>query len=195
MRNPSLSQTTASIGGMMKAGEYVGADRRTYRWAHSPIMGWILRDEGGCVTGAKPLDWPAAKAALDALIESEQEQWVELSSATRISQDGRRAQQKSLDTAQWVDMADEYARVHYSVCSYRKGREVALQECSDHYIGKSSDLYEDGYRKGREVAESEHEALRKQVRALVEAANDVCACVPRKFQRLESLLSELSVQL
>jgi len=59
----------------MNPGEYVGEDGRTYQWER-------LGEHWTIAGGLRINDWPKAKAALDALIESEQEEWVEIQPAT-----------------------------------------------------------------------------------------------------------------
>lgn len=112
-------------------GEYTGADGRTYQikgievktdpYPMNPYQGFTGR---GTLYPGHP-DWPAAKAALDALIEVEQE-WVELPqvasewSPRRVS--GDRGQR--LVNGEWVDL-DETDPV---LVGYRKGREAALEQ-------------------------------------------------------------------
>ena len=119
----------------MNPGEYIGKDGRTYRWLYSDVMGWIVCDERGCVTGMKREDVTDAKAALDALLEAESEEWVEIAGGFyRISLDGKRVQQQYNHVARgrgYDDLAEEEASRIPQVQSYRKGREVAEAEQAD----------------------------------------------------------------
>jgi hypothetical protein len=111
----------------MKPGQYMGDDARTYRWTVG---------EGGyghwrydCGWRVHPVvDWPAAKAALDALIESESEQWVYLESdgepVIRISATGERVQQQD-HAGKWTDYSAWWIKE-----AYRKGRELERAKCA-----------------------------------------------------------------
>lgn len=157
---------------MKQAGQYTGADGREYRWSMDIGEYWLeVHDPGWgtpgddflhqrCIAAA---DWPAAKAALDELIESEAGEWVEVEPYLRISPDGTRVQWNRPYHG-WIDFCGADTK---SVQAYRKGREVAQQECSEHYLSKSCDLYQAGYRKGREVKAAESKEL---VDAVLEAA-------------------------
>ena len=71
-----------------------------------------------------PADWPAAKAALDALIKAESAEWVEIDAHHRIRRDG--SEQEVIPEAEgkpWVELLWGQA--------YRKGREVAEAEQAD----------------------------------------------------------------
>jgi hypothetical protein len=109
----------------MNKGEYIGKDGRTYRWIFSSIMGWVVRDEGLTVTGVKPGDWPAAKSALDELIEEEAEEWVEIDGFHRCDITGKHQQVRSCTRDGWseVCMGEDYDVFN----GYRKGRAVALE--------------------------------------------------------------------
>jgi len=138
----------------MNPGEYIGKDGRLYCWE------WL--DDGDGTPGyhlagydrrrmntdrfypahIPPADWPAAKAALDALIEAESEGWVEwiwAGGMCRASADGSRVQMWDYCLEKWVDATES-----------RTGA---------------------AYRKGRGVAEAEQAELRDAVRELVEAVN------------------------
>jgi len=77
-----------------------------------------------------PADWPAAKAALDALVEAEEGEWVLLPAPNReepyirISKDGQRVQERTQE-GRWNDYDAWWIKA-----AYRKGREVAQQESS-----------------------------------------------------------------
>jgi len=142
----------------VKAGEYIGNDERTYRWVHEHLSD---DSASGYDHQAKfdewetewidPEDWPAAKAALDALIaEQDAEQWVE-----------------------WFTDYWYRAKSDASQVQFRASREERWTDCRD---GET-----EAYRKGREVAQAEHEALREQVRALVEAVLDAKGMVVNEF--------------
>lgn len=124
-------------------GTYTGADGREYRWVspqnngqYRPVLTTTLGYECGIVY-LSAADWPAAKAALDALVEAEQEEWVEIGEPQglcegqrRIRRDGSQPQTKAkpyYGEQKWVDLATSA----YWVDAYRKGREVALEEASD----------------------------------------------------------------
>ena len=131
----------------MKPWEYIGKDGRTYRWSYDGVRAVIVRDDDQCGWfGISLYDWPAAKAAMDALIEAEQdaEQWVYLESRRdgmhyRIRSDGTDPQW--WDDEEWND---ERVDADWVEC-YCKGREVALAEDAE---------------------------LREQVKALVDAVLD-----------------------
>jgi hypothetical protein len=113
----------------MNPGEYIGKDGGEYRWLYSDVMGWIVRDERGCVTGMKREDVTDAKAALDALIEAESVEWVEWTWAGgmyRASADGSRVQMWDYCLEKWVDATESRTGA-----AYRKGREVAQAEQAD----------------------------------------------------------------
>ena len=117
----------------MKPGEYIGKDGRTYQWSYDGVRAVIVRDDDQCGWfGISLYDWPAAKAALDALIEAEQgaEQWVGLpielfGPEVRVSLNGERWQFRNLSEAKWTDGSGIAPK---GVIAYRKGREVALAE-------------------------------------------------------------------
>ena len=121
-------------------GTYTGADGREYRWVKD---GWgnyrMTRWDNGreyAWDTIAPADWPAAKAALDALVEAEEEEWVEIGEPQglregqrRIRRDGSQPQTKSkpyYGEEKWVDLTTSA----YWVDAYRKGRQVALEESS-----------------------------------------------------------------
>ena len=114
----------------MNPGEYIGKDGGEYRWLYSDVMGWIVRDERGCVTGMKREDVGDAKAALDALVEAESEEWVEIDDHARIKRDGTAAQWRHGNGygQNWHPLSSDDKRWPQA---YRKGREVALEEGSD----------------------------------------------------------------
>ena len=129
-------------------GEYIGKDGRTYRWLYSDVMGWIVRDERGCVTGMKREDVTDAKAALDALIDAESMGWVAIDDNARIQADG----------------SDPQVRHEGGICCWR-----GLTNPIDKRWPKA-------YRKGREVAQAEQADLRDDVRELVEAVTVASRC-------------------
>ena len=145
----------------MVLGEYTGKNGRKYKWEKgSSRSGWFVTEKEP-VTGiwicsfSQPSteDWPAAKAALDALIEAESEGWVEIDDNARIQRDG----------------SDPQVRHEDGVCVWR-----ALT------IDKR---WPKAYRKGREVAEAEQAEMRGAVWELVEAverASDLlCSIIAR----------------
>jgi len=84
----------------MNPGEYVGEDGRTYRWEKQAGC-YFHRCLTDAWRGAPIFDWPKAKAALDALIESEQEEWVELDDYRRIRPDGTEPQHRTYADRDW----------------------------------------------------------------------------------------------
>jgi hypothetical protein len=70
----------------MKAGEYIGKDGRAYRWVKMKDDTYVHEMHGGSYNSrteppadaVRIADWPAARAALDALIEKEAGEWVVL---------------------------------------------------------------------------------------------------------------------
>ena len=117
----------------MNPGEYIGKDGRTYRWVHE-----YLSDDSGSgydhqvftchweTEWIAPEDWPAAKAALDALIEAEKEaeEWVEINPHWRVNREGRWQYRQCEGLTSWFDKDPAYPTDE----AYRKGREVALAE-------------------------------------------------------------------
>lgn len=80
---------------MSEPGEYTGADGKLYAWDKSVAGGYLpVFAEGGEFAEIAPADWPAAKAALDALIEAEEGEWVEIDKYRRVSPDGAKAQHR-----------------------------------------------------------------------------------------------------
>jgi hypothetical protein len=118
----------------VKPGEYQGQDGRTYRWRKGTH--WYFLDEiDGEVAcnGIAQADWPASRAALDALIESEQVEWVEITeegiidvseanAEHRIRRDGSHPQVKRIHQWNYVGESEWWAQ------TYRKGRSVALEQ-------------------------------------------------------------------
>jgi len=119
---------------MNRPGEYIGKDGLTHRWYEMPFSHtcehqileeahdiWVAR-------GIHPDDWPAAKAALDALIESEEE-WVCVSMNSQVDwrfrRDGSRAEYRQGDSGWTYEPDSSGERI------YRKGREVALQDVQE----------------------------------------------------------------
>ena len=127
----------------MNPGEYIGKDGGEYRWLYSDVMGWIVRDERGCVTGMKREDVTDAKAALDALLEAESEGWVEIDDNARIQRDG----------------SDPQVRHEGGVCVWR--------------VLTIDKRWPKAYRKGREVAQAEQADFRDAVRELVDNVRDL----------------------
>jgi hypothetical protein len=125
----------------MSPGEYVGKDGRTYWWEITNGQYAHTFYGGGWRTIA-PEDWPAAKAALDALIAEGDAEWVELPTP---------------------DCAEPYIRISLN------GQRVQQRTTEDRWIEYDAWWIKAAYRKGREVTQAEHEALREQVRALCEA--------------------------
>ena len=111
-------------GANMNPGEYIGKDGGEYRWLYSDVMGWIVRDERGCVTGMKREDVTDAKAALDALLEAESEEWVEITTWERIRRDGTQPEWRYNEKTQWVTES----KPRPGHVGFRKGREVAQAE-------------------------------------------------------------------
>ncbi len=63
----------------MNPGEYIGKDGRTYRWGKNAAGRlwtevWDKSFPRWITASMDPPDWPAAKAALDALIESQKDE-------------------------------------------------------------------------------------------------------------------------
>lgn len=125
---------------MTQPGTYTGADGREYRVEHQTEAIIVQTDPYPMnafvgITGRSTLfpkhpDFPAAKAALDALVEQEREEWVEFSDDStgetiecRIRKDGSDPQVMGA-RGTWV-----YVDVHWMfVEAYRTGRSVALSE-------------------------------------------------------------------
>lgn len=117
----------------MSAGEYVGQDGRTYRtvrgglWCGKPVVEYQCSDTfGGWVEMPGPLeaDWPAAKAALDALIEADAGEWIHFGGWTnyRCRPNGDEPQYDDGGEWQPVDDDGQWPTI------YRKGRAVALEQ-------------------------------------------------------------------
>lgn len=152
----------------MNAGEYVGKDGRTYRWVspqndgkYRPVLTTTIGYECGMVyLGAE--DWPAAKAALDALIEQEAGEWVELETMDDAAVTHRfRIQLDGTNPQYWA--GNRWWGEHNSmpwILAYRKGHEVALEE--------SAEAYNQVCAVGAE-ARTKYLALRDAARELVEA--------------------------
>jgi hypothetical protein len=100
----------------MKPGEYIGQDGRTYRW-DKWNGAYQLYNESHGIAMLHPADWPAAKAALDALIEDEAGEWVELfphdrsHPYIRISTDGGRVEE--MVAGEWVAYDAWWIRAAY----------------------------------------------------------------------------------
>ncbi len=116
----------------MGPGCYKGQDGRTYRAYSINVYPTqtidFFRESRGI--NEKHRDWPAAKAALDELIEEEVGEWVEFVHPSwnprRFSRDGARAQRKS-DGGEWHDVdVDDVI-----VAAYRKGLEVGRSEAQE----------------------------------------------------------------
>lgn len=112
-------------GDAVKPGEFVS------RFGGTAQVHGIVFTEGshpGRWVSPGDLDWPAAKAALDALIEAESGEWVELPSATpgipmRITRDGTCIRTCSVKH-DWAPMYPPDADNNPSVQAYRKGLEI-----------------------------------------------------------------------
>jgi hypothetical protein len=115
----------------MKAGEYKDVNGRLHRWtrADGDEAGWFTQRQlldGMWVVdyGFSSEDWPAAKAALDELIEAEAGEWVELA-------DGGIRIRKDSSDPQWLDPGRDWQRCserdHIAV-AYRKGLAVVLAQ-------------------------------------------------------------------
>jgi len=123
----------------MNPGTYTGSDGRTYRWVTGKHSGLVnhqvnlrLGDfDNWCSAGIDPADWPLAKSALDALIENEAVEWVEIPAPNgedpyiRISRNGSRVQERSQE-GRWNDYDAWWIKA-----AYRKGREVALEQVKE----------------------------------------------------------------
>ena len=149
----------------MKAGEYIGKDRKQYTVTHLTVLEKpfiratsVKHDGDGVLYGISTIvhitqdhpDWPAATDALDALIEQDEE-WVELpvpyfeDRRMRVRGDGSLVQHRRWNH-DWQPLYPPDGDDHASVLAYRKGREVK---------------------------EAEDAELREQVKALVEALFEV----------------------
>ena len=136
----------------MKPGEYVGADGRRYRWVCSDgkyEVCWVRPEcandpvDGLWGTSIHAEDWPAAKTALDALIEAEAGEWVYVDKWARIRADGSSAEERygsSPDCLSWGGYVGRWAD------AYRKGREVALEQVKElvEAVLASHSCYESG---------------------------------------------------
>lgn len=110
---------------MTQPGTYTGADGREYRWMLS-VDGNSHYHVNAAGRGENIHDWPAAKAALDALIEAEKEaeEWVEINPHWRVNREGRWQYRQCEGLTSWFDKDPAYPTDE----AYRKGREVALAE-------------------------------------------------------------------
>jgi len=112
----------------MNPGQYVGEDGRTYTWCkdRKGYCLWVNFDncrESGGFPSIPAADWPKAKAALDALIESEQEGWMELEQFPyRIMRDGSRAEFRATDGV--------YRNAGHSLCleAFRAGLKTGQEQ-------------------------------------------------------------------
>lgn len=125
----------------MKAREYIGKDGRTYRWRFQSVgendydfSGYRHEIKAGgvwCPYPVQPKDWLATKAALDALIEEEVGEWVELS----LPENKWRMPKNGDGNPQWWDCTEdrwyEGSYVAGPAISYRKGRSVALEQVKE----------------------------------------------------------------
>jgi hypothetical protein len=68
-----------------------------------------------------------AKAALDALLEAESEEWVEITTWERIRRDGTQPEWRYNEKTQWVTES----KPRPGHVGFRKGREVAEAEQAD----------------------------------------------------------------
>ncbi len=115
----------------MNPGEYVGKDGRTYRWEHRDT-GYV---HSCCYLDGETVWWPwvtinerdipAAKAALDALVEAEGEEWVEWKTIG-----GSTFRARGNEIQWWYTPTGKWRSEHDSDigCAYRKGRDVGLSE-------------------------------------------------------------------
>jgi len=183
-------------------GQYIGADGRTYRWhneGHKEVMrggmvhqvrfkSWCRKDAEWQGEWIHPEDWPAAKAALDELIEEEAGEWVEWTSDKfdyRAKSDGSVVEWATRHTnpKDWTswDCPDIAA-------AYCKGREVALEE---------------GIKRGERIREAEATKLQEAIsalelaRELVEAVGDVKFDLlwQPKWQRIKAVAKALEGKL
>jgi len=138
---------------MNRPGEYIGKDGRTYRWKPGREE-WHIERWGDAIrlgdttpkwhsSRLKLDDWPAAKDALDALIESEQEEWVEISLGMlnqcyyRLMVGPPSDPRKVLEKRGFKGWErsehdfDSYLFKHMIEIAYHKGREVALQDVQE----------------------------------------------------------------
>ena len=116
----------------MKPGEFIGVDGQTYRWSSKWRAGMYVL----CIVDYKgetewqngfisKEDWPNARTALDALIEAEAEEWVEIRNLWRIKKDG--TQPEYCQDNEWRP----YVGIPDWADGYRKGREVALEQVQE----------------------------------------------------------------
>lgn len=116
----------------MKAGEYIGKDGREYRWLK---QGEYYAHWQGGYANVAAADWPAAKSALDALIEQQSGEWVEIRqnddeyTGLRCRVDGSQPQWFKDFDGKWHD--EEAGEDTEWLVAYRKGRSVAQQESAD----------------------------------------------------------------
>lgn len=114
----------------MKPGEYIGADGRTYRWHRGSTYYQLCRHDGGTGAPIQHADWPAAKAALDALIEEEGGEWVEWE--TTEGYHYRATTNGDIVQRNYREEEGRWERASAPVeGAYRKGRSVALEECGE----------------------------------------------------------------
>ena len=167
-------------------GTYTGADGREYRWEKGDGYYHTQADNHTRVRDIAPVDWPAARAALDALVEQESGEWVEIGEPQglregqrRIRRDGSQPQTKSkpyYGEEKWVDLTTSA----YWVDAYRKGREVGIEderkrlnEEADKATVADGVMYQSGWNAGREWEAREDKGLRDAARELVEVVKDM----------------------
>jgi hypothetical protein len=128
---------------MTAPGTYTGADGREYRVQMDSgndafeVQVWLPGLKEWRDTFLRVSDIPAAKAALDALVEQESGEWVEwkehgTGNTFRIKRDGSGQIErvcKNLNNGT-TDVTYPCSMVTYAEDAYRKGREVALEETS-----------------------------------------------------------------
>ena len=135
---------------MTAPGTYTGADGREYRWVHE----WLDDSSGSgydhqvfCSEWTQewidPADIDVAKAALDALVEAESEEWVE------FPREGNHAPFRfNLELTRLQFLQDQgsgqWREAEYDLCliraAYRKGREQAQQEAQDELDAKTREI-------------------------------------------------------
>jgi len=137
----------------MNPGDYVGEDGRKVICTFPGVdgvecdcLGILVRCPEGCTHVLDPsiANWPKAKAALDALIESEQEEWVEVEYEGvryRYAEDGNcprlerwvRESNDPSDAAYFYEGYDpvpHYDQGHLGV-AFRAGRKAALEQVQE----------------------------------------------------------------
>jgi hypothetical protein len=180
---------------MTQPGTYTGADGGEYRWELS-VDGKSYYHVNGAGHGENIHDWPAAKAALDALVEAEQEEWAYLGTHIRISRDGLTMERDNHDGG-W-----EAYSVNWIQDAYRKGLEVGeanerkrINYEADKAMIADGVMYQSGWNAGREWAAREDKGLRDAARELVEAALTARYTYPSKERRVHTAARKLSEQL